>query len=85
MERRQRLPVFRLLDSWALAGNLAGVEVLDIPFEDHRLNRAGEVEVFKSAHDVATTPLVFPEAGYTCGLRTYLLRASGGRVPSPPA
>ena len=85
MERPQRLPVFRLLDSWALAGNPARMEVPDIPIEDDRLNRAAEVDVFKSGHDVATTPLVFPEAGWTCGLRTHLRRASGGRVPPPPA
>jgi glutaredoxin len=30
-----------------------------IPFEDHRLTSAEEVEAFKRAHGVATTPQVF--------------------------
>ena len=30
-----------------------------IPFEDHRLNSTEEVEAFKDAHGVATTPQVF--------------------------
>jgi glutaredoxin len=30
-----------------------------IPFEDHRLTSAEEVETFKAAHGVATTPQVF--------------------------
>jgi glutaredoxin len=40
-----------------------------IPFEDHRLTSAEEVEAFKAAHGVATTPQVFAGDGRIGGYR----------------
>ncbi|MFM7513272.1 MAG: MauE/DoxX family redox-associated membrane protein [Cyanobium sp.] len=49
-----------------------------IPFEDHRLTSAEEVEAFKAAHGVATTPQVF-EGQKRIGGYTELAARLGGR------
>jgi len=49
-----------------------------IPFEDHRLTSAEEVEAFKQAHGVATAPQVFAGDGRIGGYSDLAVRLGVG-------